>query len=412
MIPIRPAKSRGLNKATGSFRGIREMNTPFLTGFTGDGLMKKIRVLLMVLVTGFVLTGCAGKGHRADYDYRGPYDDWAAVDPIRIVVLPFYTEEGDDAGDGGDSTLHYRRMMGYISNQLVRHNFEVINPFAYEASQREYNRIMERSREDSALAASDMCRKYGVDAVFITWLKVKYDWKGPEKCKAKATVYGEGYDSGGNALGVSISRGFKITRGDCEDAIADAEVEIGDEIGRKISAWGKRYYYPSAPRGEGGALKRGIDKNRNYINIRLDGATDYEVVEAFGKVVKTARGVKYAKNYSQRIMPGDPQASYVTWRATVYGTDTFVLQANIMKMVHDVCESGGTVMLKGVPYRYTPAEIDMLKGVRPGDATSREIQFVVDRGLARDREMSGRYDPYPRQPMPVIEPVETGSQFE
>lgn len=46
----------------------------------------------------------------------------------------------------------------------------------------------------------------------------------------------------------------------------------------------------------------------------------------------------------------------------------------------------------GVPYRCTAAEIDLLKGIRPGDSSTREIPFVVDRERARGREFTGRHD--------------------
>ena len=96
-----------------------------------------------------------------------------AMAQTRIVVLPFYVEEGADSKEGGKSTLHYRRMMRFINNQLTRHGFEVINPFAKDASEKEYNRVMERAREDSTLACLEMCKKYSVDVSYVVWLKVK-----------------------------------------------------------------------------------------------------------------------------------------------------------------------------------------------------------------------------------------------
>lgn len=341
----------------------------------------------------------------------------ATTDPIRIVVLPFYVEEGGDSIDGGNSTLHYRRMMRFINNQLVRHNFEVINPFAHDASEKEYNRLMEKSREDSSLASLEVCKKYGTDAAYISWLKVKIKKTDDGYCKASARLEGEGYDSAAHDLGVGVSKTFKITRRDCDDAIAEVEKEVGDLVGRKLTAWSGGQSSnvvvapaaaPSAPApstgaavvptattaAAGGALARNIQQNAQYITVRLDGVTDYEVVEAFGKVVKTARGVEYAKNFSQRIVPDNPQASFVNWRATITDTDAFVLQANIVKMLNDISDNGGEIVMKGVPYRYTPGEIDLLKGVRPADATSREIQFVLDRELVRDRDMSQTHDAY------------------
>jgi uncharacterized membrane protein YgcG len=333
----------------------------------------------------------------------------AAMAQTRIVVLPFYTEEGNDSNRGGDATLHYRRIMRFINNQLVRHDFEVINAFAKESSEREYNRVMERAREDSVLASQEMCRKYGVDAAYIVWLNVKIRTTADGYCKSKARLDGEGYDSGGRDLGLGVSKTFNVTKRDCDDAIAEVEKEVGDLVGRKLTAWsgapvgsssvaGSGGYssggYSGSSTGGGGALQRRTRKYENLINIRLDGATEYETAEAFGKVINTATGVVEAKRYGSRIVPDNPQASYSNWRVQIEDTDPFRLQANIIKMINDILDAGGEIVMRGVPYRYTAAEVDLLKGVRPGDTTSREIQFVVDRELARDREFSGRHDPY------------------
>lgn len=338
----------------------------------------------------------------------------------RIVVLPFYVEEGRDAKEGGQATLHYRRILRFINNQLARHGFEVINPFAADASAREYNRVMERAREDSNLAAMEVCRKYGTDLAYITWLKVKRKPIPEENlCKARATLEGEGYDSAGRDLGASVSKTFEVSKQDCDDAIVLVEKEVADLVGRVLTRWsgGKPAateavqpaakepaaeqpvaVAPSAPVAEeapsGGVLKRRSKALENVINVRLDGATEYELMEVFGKIVNTARGVVDAKRYSSRIVPDNPQASYMTWRVMIYNTDPFRLQANMMHMVNTILDYGGTVRLRGVTYRYTAGEVDLLMGIRPGDATSREIQFIVDRERARDREFSETHDPY------------------
>ncbi len=328
----------------------------------------------------------------------------------RIVVLPFYTEEGRDANQGGSATDHMRRVMRFINNQLVRHDFEVLNAFAKESAEREYNRVMERAREDSVLAAMEMTKKYGVDAAYIIWLDVKIRQTDDGYCKAKARLDGEGYDSGGRDLGVGVSKTFNITKRDCDDAIAEVEKEVGDLVGRKLTAWsggpagggavvssgggGSSVGSYSGGSESGGALARNTAKFENLINVRLDGATEYELAEVFGKVVNTTNGVIEAKRYGSRIVPDNPQACFVNWRVTIEDTDPFRLQANIVKMINDILDAGGEITLRGVPYRYSAAEVDLLKGIRTGDTTSREIQFVVDRELSRDREFSGRHDPY------------------
>jgi len=330
-----------------------------------------------------------------------------AMAQTRIVVIPLYTEEGREAKDGGSQTLHYRRAMGFIENQLVRHGFEVINPFAKDASEAEYNRVMERAREDSPLASKDMCKKYAVDVAYIVWLNVKVKRTSDGYCKANARLDGQGYDSAGRSLGANVSKTFKATRRDCDNAIAEVEKEVGDLVGRKLTAWRDSRAKgsvvtadsdvsrkPGSTQTESGVLKRRTDALENLINVRLDGATEYELTEVFGKVINTVTGVVEAKRYSSSLIPDNPQACFMIWRVRIEDTDPFRLQANVMKMIDDILDAGGEITLKGVPYRYTAAEIDLLKGLRPGDSTTREIQFVVDRERARDREFSGRHDPY------------------
>lgn len=358
-------------------------------------MQKLASVLLLIAIVGF-LSGCGSKSGLTSGSGMMAGD---AVSPTRIVVLPFYVEQGVDVAEGGRAASHYRRSMRFINNQFVRHNFEVINPFAHDAAEEEYRRLMEIAEEDSLKASTNVCLKYGADAAYISRLQVKTRLTDDGYCKASARFDGEGYDSAGHDLGIGVSKTFHVTSRDCDDAVAEVEKEIGDLVGRKLTAWsgGQKQWADDTKVADtgGGVLYRNSAQNSQFVTVRLDGATEYELVEVFGKVVKTARGVLMARNYGQRIVPDNPQASFVTWRATVDGdTDGFVLQANIIKMLNDVSDSGGTVMMKGVPYRYTAAEVDLLKGIRPADATSLSIQFLLDRELARDREMAGRHDPY------------------
>lgn len=340
-----------------------------------------------------------------------------AMAQTRIVVLPFYVEEGADSKEGGKSTLHYRRMMRFINNQLTRHGFEVMNPFAKDASESEYNRVMERAREDSSLACLEMCKKYSVDIAYVVWMKVKVKQVDNGLYKAQARVDGEGYDSAGRDLGAGLSKTFFKTKDSRDDAIYEVEKEVGDLVGRTLTKWSGRKggstvvsdtrpatvvsggdtvvdTHSSKPAIEGGVLQRRADELENLISIRLAGATEYELTEVFGKVLNTVTGVVEAKRYSSRIVPDNPQGSFMTWRVRIQDSDPFRIQANTIKMINDILDAGGEITLKGVPYRYTAAEVDMLKGIRPGDTTSREVQFVIDRERSRDREFEQRHDPY------------------
>ena len=341
---------------------------------------------------------------------------WAQGGPIRIVVLPFYTEAGADVRDGGYEGRHYRRLSRSINNQLVRHGFEVINPSAHEYTQAEYNRLRERPREDSPLAAMELTQKFQVDAVYLVWLDVDTRVTDDGYCKAKARVEGEGYDSGARALGAGLGRTFGMSSRECDDAIVEVEELAGDEVGRILTAWAGRRNASRATKsvvspegagagsGGGGVIARTTEALANLVNVRLEGATRYVLVEVFGKVLNTVRGAMEANPYGMVIQPGNPQASYATWRVRVEETEPFRLQANIMKMLRDIADAGGEVELKGVRYRYAPAEVDLLKGIRPGSSTSRSLVFVVDRSRAQEMEFSGR-DNARKAPEPRPEPV-------
>jgi hypothetical protein len=336
----------------------------------------------------------------------------AQAGPIRIAVVPHYTEYGHDARNGGCQTGDYRRVMRFVNNQLHRHGFEVINAAAHEQKIEEYNRVSQRSRTDSQLNARSLAAKYGTDAVYLLWLTVNlsndHNAAG-SLVRAHAILEGEGYDAAGRDLGAGISKSWTLTRNNRDQALVDVEKEVSYEVGRVLTAWQGRQCpagtavqavaaapmpRPQYQSSQGGILQRNITRYSSWVEVRLDGAVNYTTAEIFGKIVNSVTGVTEAKRYGSVIVPGNPQASYVQWRVHIVDTDPFRLQANILKMVADVLQNRGNLVLKGVPYRYTAAEIDLLRAIRPGMSSAAAIQFVVDRELARDREFSGRYSVY------------------
>ena len=297
--------------------------------------------------------------------------DASAMDDfgMRVVVLPIYVENGVEVKSGGKKVEHYRRVIRYINNYLVRQNFEVVNPFAQDLKEIEYNKYMEKAREDSSLAAMDLCKRFATDAAFIITLNVRYRYTPDGLCRVSTYVEGEAYDSGGRSLGLGVDERFKKTALDCFDAIVDSEKEAASKIGQKFAS----------------LQDHGL--SQQFV-IRLEGASNYEEVETFGKVLNGVRGVKRAKMYRLKLAPNNPQASLAFWSVKTGGTDSFRLQANIIKNVKDIINSGGNIEKNGIKYRYSAGEIAMLKGLRPGDCSSRELHFVIDRELARDKEFS------------------------
>ena len=315
---------------------------------------------------------------------------WAQGGPIRIVVLPFYTEAGADVIGGGYEGRQYRRVSRYINNQLTRHGgFDVVSPLALEYTEAEYNRLRERTRGDSPLGAMELTRRFLVDVVYLVWLDV--DTRVNDGyCKARVQIEGEGYDSGGRSIGAGLDRLFKVTRRNCNDAIFETTKLAGDEVGRLLTA---SRAWPQAIGGSGGGVvERTTEKLASLINVRLEEATRYELVDVFGRVLNIVRGSVDTQPYGMVLNPENPQASYATWRIRIENTEPFRLQANIMTMLERIYDAGGQGKINGVQFRFTPDEVDLLKAIRPDNSTSRSIVFIVDRDRAQAIEFSSGYD--------------------
>lgn len=122
-------------------------------------------------------------------------------------------------------------------------------------------------------------------------------------------------------------------------------------------------------------LVQNSQRQANLINVRLNGATDYELVDVFGKVLNNTPGVIEAKRHGSRIVPDNPGACFAVWRIRIHEPDPSRIQSEILKMIRDIRNSGGQVVVKGSIHRYTSAEVVQLSGIRAIGAAGSEIQF-------------------------------------
>ncbi len=319
----------------------------------------------------------------------------------RIAVLPIYTESGVEV-NVGKKAAHYRRMMGFINRELVGANFEVVNPFAQDAAEKELNRTLQRARQDSPLVSGELCLRYGLDAVIVVKLDVKAKKTADGYWKAQSQVYLEGYDSARRDLGIADDRDYIVTRSDFDRAVRDSEKEIGSWVGRILTAWGGNrgssggnvVSSNSSGKAKGG-LAKNIQAQQSTIDLKLIGANEEELAEVFGKVLNTVRGVVDAKIMAQEIIANEPQRSFTHWRVEIdpQDTDTFRLKTNINKMINDILDAGGYIKINGVPYRYSPHEVKLMQGFRSGRVTTTSVMFVIDRDRARARDLSNTHDP-------------------
>ena len=112
------------------------------------------------------------------------------------------------------------------------------------------------------------------------------------------------------------------------------------------------------------------------IDLRLEGATSYEIAEVFGRVMGTARGVTDATLYKMEIQGANPRESNVTWRVRIGSWERDRFQANVMRLLHAISEEEDGIMGGDA---YTRSERDLLRAIRPGDSSSGTVVFVLDR---------------------------------
>ena len=211
-------------------------------------------------------------------------------------------------------------------------------------------------------------------------------------CQARVQIEGEGYDSAARDIGAGLDRIFRRTRRDCNDATVEAERLAGDEVGRLLTAASRQRVRTQTASGSGGGVvERNSDDLASLINVRLEEATRYELVDVFGRVLNIVRGSVDTQPYGMVLNPENPQASYATWRIRIENTEPFRLQANIMTMLERIYDAGGQGRINGVQFRFTPDEVDLLKAIRPDNSTSRSIVFIVDRDRAQAIEFSSGY---------------------
>ena len=324
-----------------------------------------------------------------------------------IVVVPHYVEQGLESKDSADQQ-HFRRLIRVINNRLVKSGFEVINAAATEAIVHDREKDFEISKSDSRMNGESICHKYGTDLAYLLWVKIKVKKTSDGMYRVRAFLEGECYDSAGRDVGASISKIWKLTKRDREEAIWKVEEDVAYKLARVLTAWKQRgtsSTYKSnnsnSVVNSGGnnlgssnsnALQKRSDSLRNSYRVNLRGATEHTVTEVFGKVLNTASGVLGVVQKSSKLVPDNPQLCLSIWAVEVENTDAFRLQANINKMIKDVIAASGNIVLKGVPYRYSGYEVELLNGIRPSTTTSRSVEFVIDTERARDSDFVNGFD--------------------
>ena len=130
---------------------------------------------------------------------------------------------------------------------------------------------------------------------------------------------------------------------------------------------------------DGGILQQGIESRQDVISVKLLGVTKYELTEMFNDLLVKAPGVVEAKRYRLRLEPDNPGACIVEWQVRLEGADAFQLEIKLYKMVRNLANSRTDVHTQALTFKPTAEDLAFLKDIRPWQASTKELQFVLKR---------------------------------
>ena len=221
--------------------------------------------------------------------------------PPRISVLFYYTdtfrEISDEYLDEDWAKYRYRpppphvRLALQIVRRLVRHGFEVVGLNAHEHTRQIYNRLGEMASGDAPLVAGELARMLMVDVVYLVWLDVETRVTDDGYCHARARIEGEGYDSAAHRIDAWVNRFHQAAQRECDRAIIAAVDDASASVGRVLGDWKnmQQSAESDASAEDIGARSSGSGGNGRaaeispFIDVRLEGATSYEIAEVFGR---------------------------------------------------------------------------------------------------------------------------------
>ncbi len=130
----------------------------------------------------------------------------------------------------------YRHLIQSISSNLVRRNIDVVNTGAIDRMELEYDRTATKVH----YVESDLCKKYGTDAILMVHLEIFEQSKLSDgNCRVSLSLDSWGYDSRGSDIGVSTSKTSVVSRSNCEGAKRAAAQDLGYRAAMVFSGrWG------------------------------------------------------------------------------------------------------------------------------------------------------------------------------
>ncbi len=226
--------------------------------------------------------------------------------------------------------------------------------------------------------------QYVADMVYVLRADIKLKGLKPSAYQATVRIVGQGYTrKGGDAA--TIARSFSVTDATEAGAIETVLFRIQHGVAKRIARWQNRL-----PRL---AMKGSVrDEDGNAIRIYLQGAPDDGLIELFDTIIRNTPGVIKANRIRSRLKPSYPGGSITVWRVEIEDVDPFFIESNIMQTVKDHFAVEQLIKNRDDQI-WDHTTFNYLRWIRPGDASTEKLCFIVDWCAAGDRRCPDRSSP-------------------
>ncbi len=124
--------------------------------------------------------------------------------------------------------------------------------------------------------------------------------------------------------------------------------------------------------------------------INLRGATEYETVEIFNRLLESMSLVSDIERLRMVIVPSRPGQCLATWKVMTVEQDTFTIESQLYGGIKKLDQEGNNDVLEGLHFSASEDDIEMVKKIKPTLATASALNFSLE--LVQDRRVRSSFD--------------------
>ncbi len=293
--------------------------------------------------------------------------------PLRPVLVPFVV-----TGNGGVDPAYSLRLSHLVAKSLHSMGWEVVRPFSPDMKRPQWQRMLERYENRPVQFARRLLRQYWADLVYVVRADVTVEPQKTGSYRATVRVVGQGYTRRGGDV-ATVARRFTVTDATEAGAVEAALLRIRHGITKRVARW--RAGFPVVAETK---LRQLADRHGDLLRIYLQGAPDDDLIELFDGVIATTPGVKHVRRIRSRLDPRQPGRSVAVWEVETTGIDPFFIESNIMDTLKDEYAVERIIASRDQEASVDRDVMGYLRWIRPGDASTDKLCFIVDWCAAGD----------------------------